>query len=290
MSQNSLFLIRTDSIRVGLLGLLLSLVGNFGAVAQSHPERVLVIASVRPFGLLAEEIGGSSVDVAVMVPPGADPHTFEPVPSQILKARRAAVAIVSGSKNDEWILRGVSRERTLRAVEYGGAESGGLVDGLWTDPVVASGLGKALAQRFCTVLPSECGGFMQRAEAVSEKLSGLIEGFSGAVAKKSHASAVLSFHPVWTPLLRRVGLREGGGFEECERGARTWGAIAAAQRLVAEQGIRVLVVEPWSHPVEPIAKQLAVTPLTIDSAGVASSTYTDFIGKSLQGIERAIER
>jgi len=49
--------------------------------AFSHQLRVFV--SILPQKYFVQQIGGDLVNVQVMVPPGADPHTYEPKPSQM---------------------------------------------------------------------------------------------------------------------------------------------------------------------------------------------------------------
>lgn len=61
-----------------LLGLSLMLAGVCAQAAQ-----LPVTVSIPPQKYMVESIGGDLVNVTVMVPPGADPHTYEPRPSQL---------------------------------------------------------------------------------------------------------------------------------------------------------------------------------------------------------------
>ena len=75
-----------------------------------------VVASVVPVGFVAEELGGDRVKVDVLVPPGASPHTFEPVPSDMVKLRRARLFLRVGVGIDGWADR-------LRAAGSGETET-----------------------------------------------------------------------------------------------------------------------------------------------------------------------
>ncbi len=59
----------------------------FSAVACApKPEvrdRIGVVVTVLPQAEFVENVGREKVDVTVMVPPGANPHTYEPMPSQM---------------------------------------------------------------------------------------------------------------------------------------------------------------------------------------------------------------
>jgi zinc transport system substrate-binding protein len=50
---------------------------------------VPVFVSILPQKYFVQQIGGDRVDVSVMVKPGADPHTYEPKPSQMAKLSKA---------------------------------------------------------------------------------------------------------------------------------------------------------------------------------------------------------
>lgn len=71
------------------LGLVLLLVGLALGGCRSNPpaapasDRLLIMVSIPPQQYFVERIGDRHVTVRVMVPPGAEPHTFEPKPEQL---------------------------------------------------------------------------------------------------------------------------------------------------------------------------------------------------------------
>ena len=80
----------------GLLILLLSI----AQIALARPLKVFV--SILPQKYFVEKIGGDSVEVAVMVQPGASPATYEPKPKQM----------VALAKSDIYFAIGVPFEKT----------------------------------------------------------------------------------------------------------------------------------------------------------------------------------
>ena len=86
-------------------------IGAHPALASEAP--VGVVASVLPVAYVAQELGGERVKVDVLVPPGASPHTFEPVPSDMVKLQRARLFLRVGAGLDGWsdkLRGGVSNE------------------------------------------------------------------------------------------------------------------------------------------------------------------------------------
>ncbi len=88
------------------------LAGSFLAIVVglwigAHPglgseSKVGVVASILPVAYVAQELGGERVKVDVLVPPGASPHTFEPVPSDMVKLQRARLLLKVGAGLDAW--------------------------------------------------------------------------------------------------------------------------------------------------------------------------------------------
>jgi len=60
-----------------------------GSAPNPTSERMQIMVSILPQKYFVERIGDRYVDVNVMVPPGAEPHTFEPKPSQLQLLSRA---------------------------------------------------------------------------------------------------------------------------------------------------------------------------------------------------------
>lgn len=72
---------------------------------QQHndSDAKIITVSIAPFKYFVEEIAGKDFLVNVMVPPGADPHTYEPFPDQVSKLRQSAGYISNGFLGFEMI-------------------------------------------------------------------------------------------------------------------------------------------------------------------------------------------
>ena len=62
-----------------------------------------VVATTHQVADFAREVGGDRVNVVALVPPNADPHDFEPRPSDARAVAEADVALRSGGELDEWL-------------------------------------------------------------------------------------------------------------------------------------------------------------------------------------------
>ena len=72
-------------------------------IAENKPT---VFVSILPQKFFVQQISGDLVNVEVMVPPGASPHTYEPKPSQMRKLAEASVFFTIGIALEEaWLER-----------------------------------------------------------------------------------------------------------------------------------------------------------------------------------------
>jgi zinc transport system substrate-binding protein len=62
----------------------------------SNNENETVTVSIGPLKYFVEAIGGSDFNVNVMVPPGASPHTYEPMPAQVIALSKSVAYISDG--------------------------------------------------------------------------------------------------------------------------------------------------------------------------------------------------
>jgi zinc transport system substrate-binding protein len=60
-------------------------------------DRINVITTIMPLAYFIEAIGGNRVAVTIMVPPGANPHTYEPMPAQMRALGNADLYVKTGS-------------------------------------------------------------------------------------------------------------------------------------------------------------------------------------------------
>lgn len=66
-------------------------------LGENAGQKLVVLVSIPPQQEFVEAIAGDEVEVVLLVPPGADPHTYEPTPSQLAKISQADIYLALGS-------------------------------------------------------------------------------------------------------------------------------------------------------------------------------------------------
>lgn len=212
------------------------LAGDSAPPASVSPiERPRVLVSDPANTALVREIAGDFLVVESLVPPGANGHTYEPVPGDAIKAATADLYIENGMELNEAVstfVRANYREGTpevnLSAViprrevistdsaeqiaAHGHAHS--FNAHFWTDPVYAI----AYAERINTALrsldPANAQTYGQRTAAFVARLRILDERFRAAIASiPVQNRKLVVYHDSWSYFGRRYGIPVVGAIQ-----------------------------------------------------------------------------
>ena len=88
--------------------------------SKSWAEKIKVIVTILPQASFVEKVGGERVQVTVMVPPGASPHTYEPTPNQLKMLSKARVYFKLGSGIGfelSWLPKIISLNKNMAVVD-----------------------------------------------------------------------------------------------------------------------------------------------------------------------------
>jgi zinc transport system substrate-binding protein len=78
-------------------------IGAFSFISSCEKEAaqdssLTVVVSILPLADFVQQVGGDKVQVTVMVPPGASPHSYEPKPSQLVAVSKARMFVEVGTE------------------------------------------------------------------------------------------------------------------------------------------------------------------------------------------------
>ena len=69
----------------------------------SESQKLKVVATTTIVADVVDQIGGAFIDLEVLLPPGTDPHTFDPTPQDIAKVADAGVIFANGAGLEEFL-------------------------------------------------------------------------------------------------------------------------------------------------------------------------------------------
>lgn len=71
--------------------------------AATANKKLQVVTSLFPLQEMARSVGGDRVSVNLLLPPGAEPHSWEPKPSDIVTLTKADIFIYLGAGMEPWV-------------------------------------------------------------------------------------------------------------------------------------------------------------------------------------------
>ncbi len=92
-------------IKQGILPVLILsilLLGCTSTPSQTNSSKLQVVTSFRPFTLLVGPVAGSDAQITQILPPGADPHDYEPTPKDAMTLQNASLFFYDGPFLEPW--------------------------------------------------------------------------------------------------------------------------------------------------------------------------------------------
>ena len=81
------------------------------APADGETDKLTVVATVFPAYDFARAVGGEAAEVSLLLPPGAESHSDEPTPADIMAVQQCDLFLYLGGESDTWV------ETILESVE-----------------------------------------------------------------------------------------------------------------------------------------------------------------------------
>jgi zinc/manganese transport system substrate-binding protein len=172
---------------------LLSWLVCLGLIAVSAParaqDRLNVVASFSILGDFVRNVGGDSVNVAVLVGPDSDAHVYAPTPADAKKVADAKLVFVNGLGFEGWLPRLVKAAGGKASVVTATSGIAPLKLGSEADPHAWQSVANAkiyvanIRDALAAAAPSDAEGFRARAAAYLAGLDALERDVQEAIAK-----------------------------------------------------------------------------------------------------------
>jgi ABC-type Zn uptake system ZnuABC Zn-binding protein ZnuA len=284
---------RRAAVPAGLCSMLAAaaLAGCGGGSAERGRDLTAVATTTQVADLVAN-VGGSRVEVRRLLRPGADPHAYEPRPSDVRAVADAALVFESGGDVDGWLdeviagAGGHAREVVLLD-SVRPLRSGGEVDPhWWQDPRAAIAAVRAIRAALTRADPEGGRGYARRAAAYSGRLRRLDRAIARCFASvPPERRAVVTSHDALGYLTRRYRIRRAGSVipslsTSAQPSARD---VERLVELIRAEGVRAVFPESALDPrlEEAIAREAGVEvgpALWADSLGPEGSGAATYLG------------
>ncbi len=254
-----------------VLILLIAVFFGNGCIDQSEPqidnERTVIIVSILPQADFVEHVGGDNIEVIVMIPPGANPATYEPTASQLKSVNNAAMYVKVGSGlpfEDVWLDRICSANPDMLVVDT--SEGVNLISGdphIWLSPrsvmIQVENIYRGLVQ----VDPENREYYYQNKEEYINDLEILDHNINTSLSGYGNRTFMV-FHPSWGYFVRDYNLTMIS--VEIDGKEPSVGEMAHLIETAKENNIKVIFVQPQfsTKSAEMIAKEIGGSVVAAD--------------------------
>jgi zinc transport system substrate-binding protein len=296
-----------------IVALGLALAGCSSDGDGSGPDRVQVVTAFYPLEFAVQEIGGSSVQVTNLTPPGVEPHDLELSPGQVRALTEADLVVYLGqgfqpavedavtqldeSKTfdalaDQELFTPAEEEASHLTESIGAGEAEAIDPHVWLDPTRMAAIAQQIETALATADPSNADAYGDRAQDLSDRLTELDDSFASGLAHCKSREVVTS-HAAFAYLANRYDLTQisvAGLDPESEPSPAR---LAAIVRIVEERGITTIFSEELAPPeiAETLSREsgAVVKVLSPLETAPASGDYVTAMDTNLERLRAALD-
>jgi len=278
------------------------------------------MASLFPQQEFARAVGGEKVQAILLLPPGAEAHSWEPKPSDVVKITQADIFIYIGPSMEPWVdkvlkaaqgkkLRVLEASRGLSLLKAEQEEQGRAIHShghfgpekmdphVWLDFTLDLQIVDEIVTVFSEKDPAHAFLYKNNAETYKQKLKNLDQKYQYSLAQCRHRQILVSGHAAFAYLAKRYALQQialSGISPDAEPTPQKMAEMINATR---KKGIKFIFSEELVHPKlsQALAKEAGVDILVLNPGHNLTPkqvrekvTFLDLMEKNLKNLQRGL--
>jgi len=264
-----------------LLSLFIVSCDNGDQVIKQH-QKLAVVTSLFPLYDFAKNIGKDRVDVSLLLPPGVEPHSYEPKPGDIIRIHEADVFIYTDAAMEPWaakILQAIENKNLL-VVEAGkgiplmkeaSAEDGGhggTDPHIWLDFANTQHMVDTICEGFSAKDPANKTFYADNARAYNGLLDKLDSRYKKTLAHCKYSVIVHGGHFAFGYLAKRYNLHYVAAYGFSPDAEPTPRRLYDLSEMIKQKGVKHLFYEELLSPrvAKTIAQETGATLLKLSAA------------------------
>lgn len=288
------------------------------AAENAGDSRISVVTTIFPQYDFVRQIAGDNVNLTMLLRPGAESHTYEPTPQDMILIQDCDLFIYNGGEGDVWvdsILESVSRpvntiammdlaetveEETVEGMktEDEGEDEPELDEHVWTSPENAVRIVSGISEGLCKADPEHAELYKLNTEKYILGLEALDQRFDDIVSKSARSTVIFGDRFPFRYFADSYGLDYYAAFPGCstesEPGAST---ISFLIEKVKKESIPVVFKIEFSSGkiAEAIAEETGAEVLEFHSCHNVTTddlnsgeTYISLMNRNADNLEKAL--
>lgn len=292
--------------------------------AMAESEKIKVVATIFPQYDFIREIAGDRVELTMLLKPGAETHSYEPSPQDIIAIQKSDLFLFVGGESDAWVRTILEsapsdhrKDIALMELVEAAAESEHAHDDehehkythgenhehdydehVWTSPVNAMAIVSALTDALCELDENNAPFYRENAAQYLTELGELDASFREIVANAARRHLVFGDRFPLTYFVLEYGLTYSAAFPGCASETEPSAATIAnlMMDITREQIPVVFYIELSNHQIADIlAEQTGAKTMlfyTCHNVSVddfeAGKTYLELMSHNVESLREAL--
>lgn len=275
------------SVSIALLALVL-VAGcggnNVKTTDSTSGSKIKIVATVYPVYEFVKQVGGDKVDVVMLIPPGAEPHDWEPTAKDITRIKDAKIFAYHGAgfePVEKLLTKDVLGAALAVEVSKGVAKLADHHDKnepkkddkhehegdshMWLDPLAAQQEVNTILAALITVDEKNAAYYKENAEKFNKQLSELDQDYKKSLANIARKDMITS-HEAFGYLAARYGLNQVGIMGLSPDAEPTPDKMAEITKFCREHNVKYIFFETLASPklAQTIAKETGAELLVLN--------------------------
>lgn len=287
---------------------------NIKMINSTLAKKLNVITSISPITNIVKNVGGEKIELSGLVPEGVNSHTFELVPSDVVKVNDADLVIIDGlgleTNVEDVVDEAYNTKPNLQILKLGDntitpdqyifdfsfpKEIGDPNPHLWLNVAYAMKFANLTREKLMDIDPANADYYGENTDRYITKLNDLDQGIMHAVQSVPEQNRkLLTYHDSWAYFAPRYGMVVIGAVQPSDFGQPTPREVAKlidqikAKNVPAIFGSEVFPTEV----VDQIAKEANVKIVSTlsddDLPGDAGEPQNSYVGMMLQNMKNML--
>ncbi len=254
------------------LALALVLLAGAGCGPAAPPAKPRVVATIYPLWEFSRQVAGARAEAIALVPPGVEPHDWEPSARDVSLVQGAAVLVHTGTGVDAWVDKLLADATGRGAVVVNASQglslirNGSVVDPhVWLDPALARSEVAAIAAGLVRADPGGRAAYEENARAFTTKLEALDQAFTAGLGDCARRDIVTS-HAAFAYLARRYRLTQVAVMGLAPEAEPSPAELAGIVRRARALKVTHVFFEPLVSPrlAETLSREIGAAPLSLN--------------------------
>ncbi len=259
---------------------------------------VLVTSGYVPY-TLAKELAGDHVNVLMLMPPGAEPHAFEPTPGALITLKHADAFVYLSDELEPWAsdLANVAREKAI-VTKLADAVPAGADPHVWMNLENAKILAAQIAQILVQIAPKYELAYGENLAKLDREINELQEEFKTAFANCQSREVVHVGHLAFKNLTDAYGLTLTALAGTSHDGEHSAQKLAGLVNAIKAKGVAAIFTEDTLSPrlAQAVAQETGAQILPLYPIEHISKkdfndnvTYADLMRRNLKSLTRGLQ-